>query len=349
MKSIITNPTAITPQWLTAQLYQSGHLQQGQVIKVTAQPLTSHANSAVALTVTYSDETEPKPTTQLVCKLYAGDNFWAGWAEVIFYTELVTGMADFAAPRCYAAAADITSRTSHLLLEDLSTTHYVQVKSALTLTQYQQCVDELAKLHAHWWEHPDLSADKFMQPHGGPLRMAQAIAPEQIRRHGAWLQVQLPQILQKIGQQLTTEQRAFCEQAVLRWPDLLIELTKNDRQLTLIHGDYHHYGNIWLPYDSSGTIKILDWETWKRGIGVYDLAYLLVYEEEARRQWEHTLLERYHQQLIIRGIDYTWDQCLRDYRLSLLACLFPPLLWPNEAALHSALHACEDWGIQQWL
>jgi hypothetical protein len=47
---------------------------------------------------------------------------------------------------------------------------------------------------------------------------------------------------------------------------------------------------------------------------------------ERRRQFEIPLLRRYHARLVEYGVkNYTWDECWRDYRLSIVQHLFTPI------------------------
>ena len=58
---------------------------------------------------------------------------------------------------CYDAVYDANRPAYHLLLADLSTTH--DQPSSWTISDYYitQTVNCLARLHAHWWEHPRLN------------------------------------------------------------------------------------------------------------------------------------------------------------------------------------------------
>jgi hypothetical protein len=324
-------------------LEESGNLVAGRVQEVKVAPLRSHASAAAMLVLTYTAGASSLAPSTLFCKLFHGNAFWGGWAEVTFFEELVRHMDSPSLPCCYAAAADRNTQAGYVLLQDLRLTHFLPAAGPRTTAQYEQAVDALARLHAHWWEHPRLEQPDFLRPHGGPLRMAQVLPPASIRRHGAWLAGRLPAALSAIGASLTKAQRAFCLRAVAAWPELLATRAAGGRYLTLLHGDFHHDGNLWLPRHPGAGLKIVDWETYKRGVGVYDLAYLLAYRPAVRRRQERALLRRYWRHLTAAGIAYSQKQCLYDYRLALLACLFPLLLWPNAPALHAVLEACARW------
>ena len=84
----------------------------------------------------------------------------AGKTEVEFYTTVVHAMRDPATVRCYDAVYAPATGQSHVLLEDVSDTHF-QPEWPLPPTQ-QHCeavMECLATLHAFWWEHPRLGKD----------------------------------------------------------------------------------------------------------------------------------------------------------------------------------------------
>ena len=94
--------------------------------------------------------------------------------------------------------------------------------------------------------------------------------------------------------------------------------------MTVVHGDAH-LDNMFFPRDPSAQgVKLVDWETWERGIPAYDLAYLLNFHPEM----EEEAMAAYFQGLIAAGVtEYSWEKFILDYRLSVLCCLFPPIQW----------------------
>ncbi|MEM7331304.1 MAG: hypothetical protein AAF490_04360 [Chloroflexota bacterium] len=342
-------PADITTDWVANQLKKNKHFFEGEIVNLVTKRLESHASAAISLEITYSADSMQNAPQRLFCKLYLDDQFWGGKGEYIFYTELAPEMQPFANPVCYASDFDKKNQVCFLLLEDVTITHTLTSGGFLTLKQYQKCIDELVQLHSNWWEHPKLDSRVFTSPLGGPLKMVQALSPQQIFANGQSFIEQLPQLLEQISNGLSQTNRTFCALVGTKWFELFAVRTKGGRQTTMLHGDYHHYGNICLPIDRLERIRILDWETWKRGIGAYDLAYLIAYQDKSDKQFEFELLKYYHQNLVRSGMDYSWEQCLFDYRLSLLGCIFPPLFWSNADALFSAMQICERWDCQALL
>ena len=105
----------------------------------------------------------------------------------------------------------------------------------------------------------------------------------------------------------------------------------NAGNITLIHGDLHGL-NVLFPHSPhKGDVYFIDWENWRVSVGTDDLAYMMAlqWSPERRHRMEMNLLRRYHTTLLTHGVTlYGWEDCWRDYRLSVIRQLFVPvLLW----------------------
>ena len=134
--------------------------------------------------------------------------------------------------------------------------------------------------------------------------------------------------------------------------------------MTLLHGDADS-SNVFYPQDPDAHDPLIfDWESCTRGLGVYDICRFVLapaLPPEERRVFEEKLLKRYHNCLIPEGVqDYTWEDCLHDYRLSIIAHLQVPLEvtydWldglPHQRALEriaANIVAFEDWECKELL
>jgi hypothetical protein len=93
--------------------------------------------------------------------------------------------------------------------------------------------------------------------------------------------------------------------------------SQQPRPWTLTHGDYRLDNMLFDIQGGREPVGILDWQTLLPGPGTGDIAYFLggCLPVEARRNHEHELLRRYHAGLLAAGVrDYSYQQCLRDYR-----------------------------------
>jgi hypothetical protein len=68
--------------------------------------------------------------------------------------------------------------------------------------------------------------------------------------------------------------------------------------------------------DGAPPLAVVDWQTIFKGLGVIDVAYLIggSLEPAGRRAHERDLVEEYRAHLSTAGIDYSSDDCWRDYR-----------------------------------
>lgn len=156
--ALITDVVDVTPAWLTQTLRRTGTLDQGYVTAMAFdEQRTTSFSTVVRLHITYSHETQAPP--HLFLKFSRPTRSVSvpehGW-EVKFYTDLAPAMLHGPVVRCYDAMFSPELGRLHLLLEDLSETHYPEPPSHLppTFPQCQQIVDALAHLHSYWWERP---------------------------------------------------------------------------------------------------------------------------------------------------------------------------------------------------
>jgi hypothetical protein len=157
-------------------------------------------------------------------------------------------------------------------------------------------------------------------------------------------------------QPLTTTQRQFLMPAhardtsapgALSGPDLRSNCPSIRKPAcTLVQSD-SHLGNILLDRDpASSHIYLLDWDAYQRGIGPWDLACLLIlsHAPEIRRRVELRILKIYHRALLAHGVaNYSFDQCVADYRLAAFVCPFVPIVWGRPEFVTYALTAFDDW------
>ena len=200
---VIRDIQQATPAWLSERLQAAGCL-TGAVREVQVlNSAQTNVSRVYHLSLRYAvgSDTRQAPL-RLFLKLPSPTFTWAD-KEVDFYTLVAPAMAaedPEALPflRCYDAAFDPTSSLSHLLLEDLSETHYaLDGPVPLSLDLCRCVVDAFARLHAYWWEHPRLGCDigwrATAEDIDGFLQMAQG------KLHG---------LLAAAGERLGVEERA---------------------------------------------------------------------------------------------------------------------------------------------
>ncbi|MBN2499672.1 MAG: hypothetical protein JXB38_02830 [Anaerolineales bacterium] len=351
---LITSIDQVTPAWLTRVLSNSNALTQGSVATFAVDTGRGNWSTNAVLNLQYTDGAQGELPQRLFLKLVNTDleDEFFGDSEVTYYTCDYIDVDDAPLVRCYDAVYSAEKRRYHLLLDDVSQSHFEAYEKPPTLAYGLALAEGFAAMHARWW---------------GAERLAEARQPihnpERIRRFVSIAEPGLAHILAH-----------FTPEFEPHWPDLMHSLFANHPQamiargweangFTLIHGDAGHY-NIMVPRHDDRPIYIIDrqpfdWSltTW---LGVYDLSFaMLSWEIETRRQLEMPVLEHYHAQLIERGVrDYTWERLFDDYRLCTAMGVYIAVEYCrggiNETAqfhwlpmLKRALTACDDLNCSQ--
>src|ERR1044072_9068191 len=156
MAKIITNASQLTAAWLSETLLRGGGPRQGSVTEISLETFASFFADFYRIAVTYSLDARPAPVSRMILKVPFAAHEQAlemGRAEVLAYRKFQTEMPGAPVPRCFDTGIDEETGRSHLLLEDLSPTHFCgNVKEEISPRHWERCVESLADLHAFWWE-----------------------------------------------------------------------------------------------------------------------------------------------------------------------------------------------------
>ena len=378
---VLTAPEQATPAWLTEALRTAGVLGRGRVTHVRRTGAESASTWALHhLEVRYSAGASAAPAisgapalppgpgelpARLLLKISHNAPLAPGVAphhglstgkEVWFYHHLATeaAMAPVPLVRCYAAAHDPPYGASHALVDDLSATH-AQPPLLLPPSRAHcvQAIDGLARLHAAWWQHPRLA------PGGDiPERLAwERAAASAIGRLDPMDRV-VPAFLDYLDDRLSPDQHRVYERLLVAEPWL--RERQEQRPQTLLHGDAHWWNFLYPNEAGTDTTRLLDWGSWRTGVGTSDLAYMMALHgyRAWRTRFERDLLHRYHQTLVRAGVGgYEWPACWDDYRWSVASSLLvAPRFWSIDVPasiwwpkLECGLAAFEDLGCAQLL
>lgn len=316
----VTNEEQITPDWLTERLWQNGHLAQGNVSELNIKHFKTFFSDIYRLQVFYSaDSALP---SRLLLKVPFPDNEAAlkmGKNEVTIYQILTEMMSDPPVVRCFDAVYSTDSNRSHLLLEDLSDTHYQpELPLPPSKRHCQLCVETLAQFHSFWWEHQGLGT-----------KIGQLFDEASISEAIDKTKEALSGFIDFLGDRLSQSRRRDFENAMALvstfWTRRLMSVERN----TLIHGDAHLW-NFLHPKDvQKGRAYLIDLGTSNRiRPSTNDLAYMMALQwfPERRALMEEALLHHYHAALLSHGVeDYSWEDCWLDYRYSVITHLFTPV------------------------
>ncbi|MDQ3703474.1 MAG: aminoglycoside phosphotransferase family protein [Chloroflexota bacterium] len=241
--------------------------------------------------------------------------------EVCFYSVLAPAMPEVPTVRCFDAKYDPGSGKGHLLLEDLSQTHYVPPRRYPPPEPVcTQAIDVLARLHAHWWMDPRLGTEIGRRPDYG--------AP------GGWADTAgraVTAFLAFLGDRLSTDRRRQYAR-LLAFVPAYARLRGAGPQ-TLVHQDAHWRNFLYPREPASDTTRLFDWQSWNAGVPAADLAYLIAWHWSPAPQLEliERLVRRYHDGLVRHGVTgYDRRQCWDAFRLAVIrAPLGPASGWSS--------------------
>ena len=362
-------PNPPTPEWLTNALRQSGMLATGSVIQVEDAVNEAFNSTAHHLRITYSSDAPPTLPERLFFKRNLPEA-WAqraGAREVAFYQVAAT-MADrlpMIVP-CYGAAYDASSGDSWLLLQDVSATHRAPVTREQSINgtgvptdaQLTAIVEALAGLHAAWWEHPALGRDSLVISEWYRDRECFEMTLRQFRDN--WNAFQ-PKAGTTLPTPITTLIEAVLAELPKIWEPVLAERMAKRRHLTISHGDCYlsQFLNP-LPGVSNDMTYLIDFQGACGDLPAMDLTFLFATfwspEQRHTERREQRLLRMYLDTLHRHGItNYTWDDLVADYRISLAYMIFYPV-WDAvngssreywEPKLRCLTSAAEDWPCRE--
>lgn len=310
---VIEGLEQVSVEWLTVVLTASGALTGGAVDAFDLDTGSGNWSKNVRLRLRYTADARGDRPRRLFLKMVNTDldDEFFGPSEVTYYTRDYAGVADAPLLRCYDARYSEVERRYHLLLDDVSETHVVVGEKEPTLGYGRALAEGLAVLHAHWW-----GADRLAEAEA-PIH-----SPEHIRRFVAIAEPGAGHIIKHFSGEMKVHWPALIRDLFANHPQAMIERTQDDNGFTLIHGDVGP-GNVLIPEEGDRPLYIIDRQPFDWSVtswvGVYDLAYAIVLDwpVELRRAYERPILERYHEELIRRGVQgYPWEQLWDDYRLT---------------------------------
>ncbi|HEX9036653.1 MAG TPA: hypothetical protein VF808_06630 [Ktedonobacterales bacterium] len=331
----ITDP--ITPEWLTKTLRDAGILPTGEVIAVETSANAAFNSAAAHLAIAYTDGAPTSAPRALFLKR----NITAGWAvesgraEVAFYQAMAPhrGRMPMLIPT-YFALVDEARSASTLLMPDVSATHappllrddQIAGRAIPDPTALDQAIDALAAFHAAWWEHPDLFRQFGVMPwYADATHFTAHVA----RRRSEW-----ERFIAAEGDWFPADLRTFYEREIARFPELwesgLGERTGTRHGLTLTHGDCYLTQFLCPRAGITAPTYLVDFQSVGADLPGGDLIHMFAFwwtrEQRLEGKREERALRRYHASLLAHGVrDYTWNNLLAAYRLTLTVMLFYPI------------------------
>jgi hypothetical protein len=272
----------------------------------------------IAFDVTYAAGSHPELPSRLMVKvarpefreipLY--DN------EVNVYTQIGDELP-IRVPRSFGGVRDRASATFGLVLEDLRPANAIfeNVLSLLTADDTAALLDQLASLHAAYWESPRFQGDlDWIQPHtSGPIHDLFASDLTFLINHEVATHQFKRELVQSTGETTTS----------LREKVARVQAHQATLPCTLLHGDAHVGNTYRLPGGQRG---YLDLQLTARGFCMHDVSYTIVtsLSIDDRRAHERDLIDGYRRQLLKLGVGAppTLEDLFLEHRRAMAWCLY---------------------------
>jgi len=321
---LIGHADEVSPEWLTSVLRRSGYLGKGEVVAVGKRlsGRQGFSSDGFHLEITYSGEVSKSAPTYLFLKVGKPGSFEGLRKEIEFYRVSEDVQENLPVPRCFDADYSPSLRTSHLLLQDLSRTHFaLDAPFTSTDAKCKSAVECLARIHSFWWNHPKLGRD-----------VGERVTRDSFGQIIRYLEECVAHFLNLLGDRLSKKRRELYILVLRSFPDLYLQCVDRGVPVTLVHGDAH-LGNFMFPKEMGrDTAVLLDWEVWRVDFGIRDLASMMAlnWRPDQRQAMERSLLIYYHSRLLENGVrNYDWDECWLGYRISVVSNLFTPVLYSH--------------------
>jgi hypothetical protein len=240
--------------------------------------------------------------------------------EQLFYSRIADAIP-VAVPRCYFV--DEVGGPEPLVLEDLAYLRAGDQVAGLSLTDATRLIDVLALLHARYWD---------TEPPGGDAgRLISWTDPTIAGMLTALVCSGLDNLRERYAGRVREQILDAVAAAAPEWHTVLTRCAEGPQ--TFVHNDFRLDNIFFAPDDCP---VVIDWQLAGRCRGTQDVSYLLsgsMTEDMLRASWRD-LLSRYHTGLVSNGVrGYSFDQCLWDYRQSLLYTIAPGIAMLGEMQL----------------
>lgn len=273
------------------------------------------------------DAPAPNAPTSLVVKLPAADpdhrtlgvSLQAYERELRFYREIAT-TTPVRAPHCFLTLGDGGSAV--LIIEDASAWTPGDQVFGLSLAQVEDTLGEAAKLHAHWWEAPDLQ-DLDWLPRT-PFDFRSMFAER-------W-----PGFLTEYGHFLSSGGQDLGHALAASGPAL--QAAVEAAPVTLAHCDLRA-DNLMFDGPGGEPVMLLDWQLLSRSMAALDVARLVSgsLETALPQAGYEAIVAKWHAQLLALGVEgYPIATAWRDFRVAVLHVLYMPVCFHGDVSHEGA-------------
>lgn len=308
-------PAGLTADWLTALFREQGRLDDGAIVEVRQEQIgdgTGLMSEVGRLRFRFEGDPGNVPDS-LVAKFpsaiptnrAAAMSYNLYERETRFFAEL-DPMTSMRTPQIFFA--DWAGDNFLILMEDLGEYRVGDQRTGADLADTEAMVDELAKLHAGFWNKVDRLdwvphiADSYHADN--MVNLCEIGWPNMCELFKDYL---APGIADK-GDLFQSSLASL--QAAMDTPPI-----------TLLHGDFRMENVLFGQKPEHQPIAIIDWQGPLRGKNMVDVALILAQSTrtEVLREHERGLLSRYVDGLAQEGVaGYDFEQAWADYELAML-------------------------------
>jgi len=315
-------PRELTAEWLTSALRETGTISASAVTGLDYEIIGEGVGNLGQLArfgLQY-DKPEDGAPASLVGKFPAAmqenrdlANLFRFYEREVRFYEQIADEVELRTPKRYYSHFDDETKDYVLLVEDMHPARCGDQVAGCPPEEAATLIREMARFHATWWDRVQTPELEWI-PWGN--------APENAVAQPAYQDAWQP-FLEKFGDRLPPNALRAGERLYHTANAIQDMLTVPP--MTIAHGDLR-YDNLF--FDST-QMAVADWQIISRARGPYDVAYFMSQSVNSadRRACEMDILRSYHETLLEHGArDYSFDQCLTDYRAFAMFCLVYPVI-----------------------
>lgn len=318
MKKSVSIPACsadIDAQWLNRMLPHDVR-DGGTVVDVQAEVIGEGVGllgEVARLTLAY-DGAGPAAVTTMISKVPTANDTFREMANAFglyrkehgFYAEVADRVA-IRVPQAYVNLGDPMAGTYLLLLEDMAPRRCGNQLAGCTMAEAEAVLREMARFHAAWWEHPELTSFAAWLPGAGDpyFEMTRHLFTDALPRMRTNFQHWVSEPVMTLAEQMGREYERAIDEGALRTPH------------TMVHGDCRLDNIMFRDTPDGPDLALLDWQLPFRANAMWDIAYFIGgnLDTELRREHQPRLLRLYHDELCANGVTgYPFEQAEEDYR-----------------------------------
>jgi Ecdysteroid kinase-like family len=320
-----TDISELTPDYLTKALRHAGHLANGSVVAVDAQPVgagVGFVGQLARLRLTFAGERAGLPDVMIAkfpiedpMAKYIAQMYGFYRSEAECYRQAMTIGLGVPTPQVFLSEVSADDAGTLILMEDLGDARMADQVAGADLGDAEAVIDVAAQLHATWWESAHLADLAWLRPLNNPAYMGIGDQYNQSWPIFAAMFASAPAVALEIGERIGA-QLPFSYNWLMA-----------NRPTTLVHTDFR-LDNFF--FDRPGApVTLIDWQLSIRGMGAMDVGYFIVQSLTAEMRREHgdTLLRRWHEGLVNRGVTgYSWSDAQADFHDSVMLQMSIPVI-----------------------